>query len=43
LPILIKEEPEMEIALAVFIGIWFTFFCVWSYKRLKNEYKDDRK
>ena len=29
----------MEIAVAAFIGAWLTFFAVWSYIRLKKEYK----
>ncbi len=30
----------MEIVLAAFIGVWFSFFAVWSLIRLKKEYKN---
>lgn len=30
----------MEIVLSAFIGVWFSFFAIWSLIRLKKEYKD---
>ena len=33
----------MEIAIAVFIGIWVSFFSIWGYFRLKKEYASDAK
>ena len=30
----------MEIAIAVFIGIWFSGFSIWGYLRMRKEYKE---
>ena len=30
----------MEIAIAVFIGVWLSGFALWGYLRLKKDYKD---
>lgn len=30
----------MEIAIAIFIGLWLSGFSVWGYIRMKKEYKE---
>ena len=30
----------MELAIAIFIGVWLSAFSVWGYFRIKKEYKD---
>ena len=30
----------MEIAIAIFIGVWLSAFSVWGYMRIKKEYKE---
>ena len=30
----------MEIAIAVFLGLWISGFALWGYLKLKKDYKD---
>ena len=30
----------MEIAIAVFLGLWLSGFALWGYLRLKKDYKE---
>ena len=34
------KEENMEIAIALFIGIWLSGFALWGYIKLKKDYSD---
>lgn len=34
------KEENMEIAIALFIGIWLSGFAFWGYIKLKKDYSD---